>query len=347
MSGAAAGCTLNGMGAEARSLGPAAAVAPRAFRTGDLDHARAETARLYYPLRIAPVGAPGPFGLDMVTVTLGPLTLGRLAYACDICKDCGDLRTAYHVNVPLSGGVASTCGDQQVMATPRVAAVFNPSGRTVLDRWTAGSTQLCLKIGRDLLETELAERLDRPVREPLTFRMGMDTAAPKSQCWLHALHMLAGELDNPGGFATQPLLAAEIQYLIVTGLLWGQPNNYSQALRTPGPAPRPRTVKTVIDLIEGDPGQAWTISDLARAAGISVRALEDGFHRHVGISPRAYLRNCRLDRVHEELLAAPPGEASVGDVAFRWGFAHLGRFAKAYRHRFGANPSETLRLSRP
>ena len=52
----------------------------------------------------------------------------------------------------------------------------------------------------------------------------------------------------------------------------------------PGPAPRPRTVKTVIDLITGDPGRAWTVSDLARAAGISVRALEGGFQRYVGDS---------------------------------------------------------------
>ena len=84
--------------------------------------------------------------------------------------------------------------------------------------------------------------------------------------------MLAGEIDSPGGFATHRLLAAEIQHLIVTGLLWGQPSNYTRALQTPCPAPRPRTVKTVIDLITSDSGRAWTVSDLARAAGIGVRA---------------------------------------------------------------------------
>jgi AraC-like DNA-binding protein len=334
------------MGAAASPAGVTAAGEPRAFRTDDLDHARAETARLYYPLRIEPVKATGSFRLDMVTVALGPLRLGRLAYSSDIVKDCGDLRTAYHVNVPLRGQVASTCGDQHVVATPRVAAVFNPSGRTVLDRWAAGSSQLCLKIDRNLLETELAEQLGRPPRDPLRFRLAMDTTAPGSQSWLHALQLLASELDNPGGFATQPLLAAEIQHLIVTGLLWGQPNNYSAALRTPGPAPRPRTVKIVIDLIEASPDHPWTIIELARAAGVSVRALEDGFHRYVGTSPRAYLRNCRLDRVHEDLLGPSPGERAVGDVAHRWGFAHLGRFARAYRDRFGANPSDTLRLDR-
>jgi AraC-like DNA-binding protein len=34
---------------------------------------------------------------------------------------------------------------------------------------------------------------------------------------------------------------------------------------------------------------------------------------------------------------------TVAAVAHRWGFAHLGRFASAYRCRFGEPPSDTLR----
>jgi AraC-like DNA-binding protein len=30
-------------------------------------------------------------------------------------------------------------------------------------------------------------------------------------------------------------------------------------------------------------------------------------------------------------------------VAMRWGFTHLGRFAGAYRDRYGVTPSQTLR----
>jgi AraC-like DNA-binding protein len=34
---------------------------------------------------------------------------------------------------------------------------------------------------------------------------------------------------------------------------------------------------------------------------------------------------------------------TVADVAFRWGFNHLGRFAAFYRTRYGVPPSRTLR----
>ena len=34
---------------------------------------------------------------------------------------------------------------------------------------------------------------------------------------------------------------------------------------------------------------------------------------------------------------------TVAELAARWGFAHPGRFAVAYRAKFGHSPSETLR----
>jgi AraC-like DNA-binding protein len=39
--------------------------------------------------------------------------------------------------------------------------------------------------------------------------------------------------------------------------------------------------------------------------------------------------------------------ASVSEVAFAYGFEHLGRFSIAYRARFGESPRETLRRGRP
>jgi AraC-like DNA-binding protein len=57
-----------------------------------------------------------------------------------------------------------------------------------------------------------------------------------------------------------------------------------------------------------------------------------------------FVRRVRLSRCRQALLDAEPGDGqTVADIAFQNGFAHLPRFAAAYRHRYGETPSETLR----
>ena len=43
-----------------------------------------------------------------------------------------------------------------------------------------------------------------------------------------------------------------------------------------------------------------------------------------------------------ELVAADPRRASVTDIAMRWDFSLFGKFAVAYKVRFGESPRDTL-----
>lgn len=79
--------------------------------------------------------------------------------------------------------------------------------------------------------------------------------------------------------------------------------------------------------------------DLARAAGLSIRALHSLCQRHHRSTPMELLRAKRLDAVRQRLRSEP--EAAVGDVALQLGFGHLGRFSAYYRDRFGELPHET------
>jgi AraC-like DNA-binding protein len=88
-----------------------------------------------------------------------------------------------------------------------------------------------------------------------------------------------------------------------------------------------------------------SVTDLARAAGVSPRTLHDGFRRHRGASPMRMLRRQRMQQVRKEL-TEPNDTTSVTDTALKWGFNHLGRFSAYYVAQFGEKPSETLRVSR-
>ncbi len=85
-----------------------------------------------------------------------------------------------------------------------------------------------------------------------------------------------------------------------------------------------------------------TIVDLCTAVGVSERTLQYAFRSYVGMSPLVYLRLLRLNRVRTTLIEASPGEMTVTEAAMRYGFLHLSRFARDYRHAFDESPSETL-----
>lgn len=84
------------------------------------------------------------------------------------------------------------------------------------------------------------------------------------------------------------------------------------------------------------------VADIATAADLSERGLQDLFRRRLAVTPMRYLREVRLDRVHLELTTTRTGVLTVRDVAHRWGFAHLGRFAAHYRARFGESPHQSI-----
>jgi transcriptional regulator GlxA family with amidase domain len=59
----------------------------------------------------------------------------------------------------------------------------------------------------------------------------------------------------------------------------------------------------------------------------------------------AYLRDLRLRRAREALLAADHDATTVRAVAAAVGMLHPSRFAAAYREAFGEAPSDTLTRS--
>ncbi|ROP74707.1 AraC family transcriptional regulator [Curtobacterium sp. PhB115] len=101
-------------------------------------------------------------------------------------------------------------------------------------------------------------------------------------------------------------------------------------------------MRRAIRFVHEHAGDPITVADVADACGLSARGLQDLFRRRLAVTPVQYLREVRLDRVHLVLRASRAGSTTVGEVARRWQFAHLGRFAANYRARFGESPHETV-----
>ncbi|RMQ43447.1 DNA-binding domain-containing protein, AraC-type [Pseudomonas cichorii] len=108
------------------------------------------------------------------------------------------------------------------------------------------------------------------------------------------------------------------------------------------PTARKRMVDRAREYALAHLDEPLSILDLCNHIGASRRKLQYCFQETLGINPVAYLRALRLNAVRRELRDRSD-EHGVQEVAARWGFWHLSRFAGDYRVLFGESPSQTLR----
>lgn len=83
--------------------------------------------------------------------------------------------------------------------------------------------------------------------------------------------------------------------------------------------------------------EPFQLAAVAAAAGCSERTLNEAFQRYLKITPLQFHRQCRLEAAYADLTR---GQRIVTETAYKYGFENLGRFARAFRERFGINPSE-------
>lgn len=98
----------------------------------------------------------------------------------------------------------------------------------------------------------------------------------------------------------------------------------------------------LLQVIDDDGESQLTIVEVSRTLDVSMRSLYDICHRYLGMGPKRYMRTRRLRLVHQALVNADAATL-VTDVAIRYGFYELGRFAGGYHKVFGELPSVTLR----
>ena len=113
--------------------------------------------------------------------------------------------------------------------------------------------------------------------------------------------------------------------------------------------PRPSTRAYIVDramqYIEAAMHDSVSILDLCGAMRICPRTLVYSFKSQLGVSPNRYLLATRLNRVYRDLRNSS-SEIPIRQIAARWGFWHMGRFASYYRETFGERPSDTVRTAK-
>jgi AraC-like DNA-binding protein len=307
-----------------------------------VDEAAAVLGEVFLPVQISP-SEPAP-GMRM---HLNALTAGRLTFGYMRFREAVRMRTAepvnYHLDIPVrSQTTMRTARGKRFRGTEQTAGVFMPGRSVELDcsDWFA---QVAIMIPhRDML-TELELLLDAPASTPLEFHAEFDLTSDGGRAVSQAVRLVDECSRQTPGLLAHPLAVRGLEQVFLHSLLLGQPHNYSAALAEPRGGSGSRSVSRAVELLRDDPGRPWTVGELASAVSTSVRSLQEGFRRELDTTPMSSLRRLRLERAREDLITARAGSVTVSEVAARWGFLHVSRFAGAYAERFGELPSATLR----
>ena len=303
------------------------------FSTRSVDEAVSAVERLYGPheLVLYPKRA---LNMQFGGFDVGRLSVSHIEYGCPALGR-PERPNEYWMFSYIVRGEARTAG--QTVGTA-MASVRAPG--TMTDIPMSAELQLMnLKIEHaDLLEAR-ATLLGHQSDDPIAFFDCMPAGSPPAVRLASLFQRLQNLPPCPAPF--RALLERRWQEATLLELLLTLP--LSSPLHPDRSAVQRAAVDRAMDMIHADPAASITLGDLARTAGVGVRALTRGFEQRLGISPMRYLQQRRLERARSDLL---DGCESVTSVAYRWGFGNLGDFSLTYRERFGERPSETLRGAR-
>jgi AraC-like DNA-binding protein len=324
-------------------LGLASLKVPGRITPRDPESARTAVARKLSAHSLSTAGSLTPFGANLASGDAGAVRLLEIGYDTDVRIRRASVNDYIGIVIPLTGWLRIRLADSTVVAQPYRTMTIVGNDQPVDIRWPASARVVIARIDRAALTSALGILLPRTSPEQLRVASTPISGAEGFAIY-GAVQMIArafSEFGSPEAVpATQSRLLA--QQLLVTTLLT-VPHSLSARLYEPAvPAPDAK-VQAAVRLVAAEQSADWTVLDLATELGISLRALELGFRRELGTTPHEYLRASRLGRVHEELARADADRTTVSAIANKWGFAHHGRFARAYRELFGESPARTLR----
>lgn len=324
---------------------PPALAASEIFYTEDLREAATLMGQALSPLtlRVADEHLEG-FAAGMHGIRLRNVSMLYFDLHVPVSVDLPRLGAYYAVHMPTNGSAAVVSHGKTFEANAIRSFVTNPDTSLTM-RLETDSPQLVIRIEAPAMAAYLTRVIGRSLQHPLVFEPEFDLTTEAAMRWHAAVQLIHAEVLHPGSLVGRGQGIGPVEDLVMSSLLHLQPSNHHTAFTSPvRPDKRRAGIQAAVDYLDDHLAEHITMAAVANAVHMSVRAVQQGFHEQLGMTPMTYVRERRLERVHEELMDATSADGiTVTAVAERWGFHHLGSFGVEYRKRWGEAPSQTLR----
>lgn len=275
-------------------------------------------------IRLPPKGRPQA---SISHRTFSSLDLCRISYGAPVQVTSVALETIYHLQLLLNGHCRSNArGEEQVLG-PGEILLINPDDPVDLT-YSADCEKFIVKLPVRLLENACLEQRWTLPSTGIRFAAARHALA-EMDGFLQLLGLICHESENAAELHVQGLYERIVANKLLSLLT-------SNVLRVSQQSTASVGFEAVRQFIEEHLTEDIGIDQLLAIAKVSERSLYSLFERNVGLSPRDYVRQRKLERVHAHLQRG--NARNVTEVALDHGFVHLGRFSEAYRKRFGELP---------
>jgi AraC-like DNA-binding protein len=282
--------------------------------------------------------------LQINGIYLPNLYVGYIQYGSPATIQTNPERDDYWLQLPIREHIEFTVAHRCISCGPHRAAVSSPTNGLLI-RTNARGARFNISLTASALTRQLAGLLGTAPTKPLEFAPSMNLSAGYGRSLAQYVCLAVMDFERAGKMPWDAITTSQFEQFIMYRLLLDHPNNYIELLGRRERSLTPRDLRRALDYMHANLAAPITVADISDASGIAGRTLFQYFRDFRGTSPMRYLRDARFEKVRQALRIAKP-EEGIAQVARKWGFSHLGRFAIEYRKRFGESPSETARNRR-
>ncbi|OBL13923.1 hypothetical protein A5646_08305 [Mycobacterium sp. 1245499.0] len=312
--------------------------------TSDPDDARTQVASVYCPHRLAVKGRLSAFRARHAEGGTTGLGVYALSYgSATTLMESSTFDDFVLVSQQISGRFAARAATGERLLVPGEHVVLDAHTSYQL-RWEQNCRLFHVRIGRTEFEAAIGEFTGAGEPSAVRFPLHRHPSRAGTVAVAKVMHFLLRNAGPNGLLASGALLSAQMRRMLIASIVQAYAGISAAVEAGRCGGVQPPAVRRAIAYLEEAAAEDIRIGDVAAAARLSIRALQEAFRTHLDTTPTAHLKAIRLARAHAELRQSSVEDGTtVAAVAYRWGFGNLGRFAADYRREFGRSPSEVLR----
>ena len=86
-------------------------------------------------------------------------------------------------------------------------------------------------------------------------------------------------------------------------------------------------------------GHSWSVEEMADSVKLSATRFKQLFKKEIGVSPKAYLLEIRLEKAHEFLMD-PQRFLQIQEIGVICGLTNDSHFTRDFKRKFGLTPTQ-------